>query len=715
MTPRRWLAVSALLCAAAALAAWLVLRSPEPLPRASSAAAGELGASARVGREPLAGTSAASRESVLVTAARDGVRRDANELAAARGLHRVHARIVDAEHRPLVGAVLAIDLGDAHERASSDASGEVECELDAEANASTLTFLASAPAHASLRRTRPRGADAVTELGELVLADGGVLGGRVLDEHGRPLSDARVVVEGPEIERAERPRGPLRERLRWTQGEDDAFELATDADGRFRFDGLRATHWSVWARAPGYGWSVLPSLALHAGDERLDLELVLEPLDPLRILRGRVVSPEDEPVVDAIVQVLDELGESSGYDEARTDAFGRFEAELVDREPRRIRIPSPSWEWDPIEVAGVQPGRDEHEFRFRASAWLWARVRDAAGRPVTAGRLRVLDAATGEELVRAMSDLDGKGRARLRRPPADFRLRLEAAGFEPTVRGPYALAEVAEPLEFVAEAARGIRGRVLAAGRPVAGARVTACRTFPERRLAGASAWRGRGAPFVADVARDDAHGVFTDADGRFALELGAATTDSVARLLVAEHDGHGAAYFGPQPASGFARELVLVLGERSVLAGSIALRSGARPAGWRIHASDAHGTERSVEVGDDGTYRLDDLFAGSWEVRAAPPGARLRGNGWVPRDDLRRAPDVELAGGGSARLDLVVDDAPIELVGELAIRGAELGAWELILVAPGTSHQRQRIGTDGRFRVPVEPHTEYRLTLAGL
>ncbi|MBI5431608.1 MAG: carboxypeptidase regulatory-like domain-containing protein [Planctomycetes bacterium] len=720
MTSKRLLTVSALLCVAAALSAWLLHRAPQAV-RTTAETAAELDATGRdvaasrdidKGRAP-SGTDA--RESMLFTDARTATGGDASDHAAAHSLHRVRARLVDAERRPLAGAVLAIELGDARAQAESDASGEVECALDAEVGASKLTFVASAPAHASLHRTRPRGADASTELGELALDDGGALGGRVLDEFRRPLANARVVVEGPVQDVGELSRGPIRERLRWTQGEDDAFELTTDPDGRFRIDGLRATHWSVWARAPGYGWQALPSLALHAGEEHVELELVLAPLDPTRLLRGRVRSPDGAPVGGATVQVLVDADERARHDEVRTDELGFFEAELADRVPCRVRIAPPSWEWDPIAVDGVRAGPDEHEFRFRESAWLWARVHDAAGLPVTAGRLRVLDAGTGNELTRAMSDIDAKGRARLRRPVADFSLRLDAAGFAPTVRGPYALAEVREPLDFVAEPARGVRGRVLAAGRPIEGARVTICRTFANQRLAAASAWTGHGPPFVADVARDVARSVLTGADGRFALELPTPSSNASSLLLVADHDGHGAAYFGPEPASAFERELEIALGEPSVLTGTVVLGSRARVAGWRIHASDAHGTERSTAVADDGTYRLADLFAGAWEVRAAPPGATLHGTGWSPNEGQRRAPDVELAAGSSARLDLVVDDAPIELVGELVVRGADAGAWELFLVAPGAGFRRMLIGTNGRFRVRVEPHTEYRLTLVGL
>ena len=133
------------------------------------------------------------------------------------------------------------------------------------------------------------------------LRPGVVVTGRVLDEEGEPLTEARVE------RRDERDRTasfrPFR--MRGT---------ATDAEGRYRLDGLPAGPVVLVAHAPERS-SRVRELVLEPGDNEVDFVL-----EPSPVLAGRVIDQQGQPVTGA--QVSHRSGNSGNSDES--DESGRF-------------------------------------------------------------------------------------------------------------------------------------------------------------------------------------------------------------------------------------------------------------------------------------------------------------------------------------------------------------------------------------------------------
>lgn len=146
---------------------------------------------------------------------------------------------------------------------------------------------------------------------DLRVARGGTLGGQVLDEAGAPLATASVELcmpYGP-------PYGPSAEDeggtpvwdvpTRWPATADHPYgrrTLATDANGRYRFDGLPASaSWRLVASAPGRTFDARADVALASG-ETLALTHRLAPAGTLEALapRGATVvvrrAGEERPV-----------------------------------------------------------------------------------------------------------------------------------------------------------------------------------------------------------------------------------------------------------------------------------------------------------------------------------------------------------------------------------------------------------------------------------
>lgn len=703
----RWLL--ALLAVASALAVAFWPREPLPIDVVAPAASTGNSDDREVATAPFEATQDAESGGLAAESERRAPTR-ARAIDARRAAHRVRARAVDPDQRALAGARLVLVVAGTRSAWTSDDDGLVDAALEFAPEVDSLEWTLSAPARATRRGTLAPSARTITDLGELVLVAGGALGGRVVDRRGQPLAGARIVIEPPNENAAADAarRGPSPANALFQRLGVDRFERSTDVHGEFEVDGLEATPWAVWAHAEGHEWCVESPVVLHARAERLELVLVLDDADPRRMIRGRLFAPSGEPVAGASGFAIDDVAVERTREDCTTDADGRFVVWVADDAPRRISFASPSWEWDTLEAHGVRAGGDELELVFVESQWIWCDVRDESGAKLTSGRVRVRDAATRDEDWRAMSDIDSEGRARLRRVENPFVVYVEAQGFERSEQGPFAPDALVEPLRVVAVARRGRTGRVSYAGRPVDAATVHVLEALADARAEPRN-WRGAGVPFDVDARELVEARTQSARDGRFEVHL-PSSNDGPFWLFV-EHASFGAAYAGPIVPANAHGELNVELQPYARVHGVLSLRSGRTPAGWRVHASDAHGRERACAVADDGSFDLPQLGSGEWQVRAVRAGVTLHDHGVRLFPGRTRKADVVLASGSVVRFDFVADDARRELVGRLTVDGGEPGPWSARLGAAGALGDA-RLQSTGEFRFELTTEVETDLML---
>jgi RNA polymerase sigma factor (sigma-70 family) len=171
----------------------------------------------------------------------------------------------------------------------------------------TLTLAAAIPA-----RDEPQGqAEAPNPAARLSAT------GTVVDELGRPITNARVILrEWSEFRVRGRPPAEMEELVRGAGVNDILAETSTDAAGRFRFVSIpapafpnvpeadRAYPWDIVALAPGRGLAWI-QLAREHRHTAITLKL-----GPEGIIRGRLVEPNGKPIAGAKVRVsgIDPLG-----------------------------------------------------------------------------------------------------------------------------------------------------------------------------------------------------------------------------------------------------------------------------------------------------------------------------------------------------------------------------------------------------------------------
>lgn len=155
----------------------------------------------------------------------------------------------------------------------------------------------------------------------IALRRGASVGGRVIDSSGRPVSGAQVVFEGV---------------AEWSQRADPARDgVVTGTDGEFRFQALPAGSFRLTARHEGYapGHSAIVSL-----DGKTAVEGVEIALGTGAVIRGRVVSLEDQPIAGATIRIGSDVQSvlPGGQRQLYSDEKGRFEARGLQPEPTRL-------------------------------------------------------------------------------------------------------------------------------------------------------------------------------------------------------------------------------------------------------------------------------------------------------------------------------------------------------------------------------------------
>lgn len=666
-----------------------VAETPEPAPAAARAeeAAVEDEAESRAAVEPAARGAAAEKPRVVV-----------------------RARLVDEAGAPLAGfEARAADIVD-HPAAASGADGRVTLVLDwpfrlERGNEHWVVVEVRREGWTPLHRQEAIRGPSEVELGDLVLhpaPPAGTIVGRVLDTRGAPVADARVTAVRGSASAA------LTERQRiW--GRDLPWMgvawQGTDAAGGYRLEDVRTGSVAVLATHAGHEFTVGEPLDVPEGGEVRAPDLVLEPLNPEHAIRGRVLDAEGAPVRQASLGLFENRGQRNIEPLAggRSDERGAFEVRCL---PGTYTLTAKDPDGLELIRHDVPAGTEGLELRYPPTRWVEVELRGADDAPVTGARvfLHSEDGYTwdpgGAEEVRP-------GEYRLRALTGPFLVWTQAEGYRTADAGPFDPETVKVPIVVVLERGTPVGGRVLAGGKPVAGAKVHAHRAPGWSKLV---RYTDRGLFSALDPTTGGrAPLAVLDENGAFELPLQEAGTYT----LHAEAEGRARAESAPlevtigEPVMGVELEFP----EPAALIGDVLTAEGVSPAGTIVGITRGDGHVLFQAVAEDGGFRFETLAPGPWQVLRC----RVEDQEWMrmerswPEYDRTDLPvDVELAPGATTRYDIDLrDELPCTVEGTLSLGREPASGWYAILWVKGRGSERSATDSSGRFTVHAKASGE--------
>lgn len=507
-------------------------------------------------------------------------------------------------------------------------------------------------ADANVRRSLDA-AEAI-DVGDLVLAPGGAIAGRVVRD-GSSVEGASVAA----WRRRNVGRGSGMILLSSTGP--DPRRAETDAEGRFALRGLGDGEWMLRVTADGARPASRSGLHVeNAGS----LEGVEVELRAGLVLSGIVKDTAGQPVEGAAVSLSSAritlgAGTAGGLESSTrtTDAAGRFRFEGLSSDPVNITVVRAGFAFATKLMA--MPSVDEYTIELEPTGIAWGRVRDdSSGRAldnveVTAGRGFHGRVTADVLLGAAAADFLGES------DPAGLFVVTGAISREVslsistpdhpgcTVRTPRLDEGARHELVVALERARAITGTVVdPGGRPVAGVRVAATLEVPRPQSdpIGGPPMPGVRRRMVRLGSPPEEPGVptriaerevFTGSDGTFAIERLAAGSWTV----TAADDLHAPARTTVDLAEDASATIELRLEAGGVVAGFAWVRPGVPFDGVRI-VLEATGTEKKTGVPSRRSVLAD--TAGAFEIGGLAPGEYVAR---IDESDVARAVMVMMPG----------------------------------------------------------------------
>lgn len=407
----------------------------------------------------------------------------------------IEGRVVDESGGPIAGAEVAVEVrrqpgemriefggGTSPTRNLTDERGAFRLSpIDPEERYDvTATRAGLAPGKVTVSGLEPY---RVREGVEIVLDEGRVVSGRVVDASGEGVREAIV-----ELRRVEKRGGMGMLRLMGGNAE-PAFSATSDAEGGFAIPGVAEGEYEAQARRRGFARTKTPAIRVEGPDSGHDLgEIVLERGLPVQ---GTVHDSLGQPVEGVEVSVTEGggmmfmMGGDGGgkAPDAVTDPTGWFVVEdrgegeaftlsfrrsgYVDESVKGIEVPRT----EPVDVV-LDPASDI------AGVVLSAEGEPVAGASVTLTRQQTVEMG-GNVMMTLMSEdetADAEGRFRFEdQPPGKFSLAAVASGFreEKLEHLEVEAGEDLEGVELTLPIGAVVVGQVFGPdGRPLIGARV---------------------------------------------------------------------------------------------------------------------------------------------------------------------------------------------------------------------------------------------------
>jgi hypothetical protein len=375
--------------------------------------------------------------------------RQAAEVGAALPARSILEGTIIGENAPVPGATVELlQFETVRGAATTDARGRFRLESEALSGAGLLRVRARG--FVTTERTLPRRpAGGTVMLGNLRLARGQRIEGRVVDGRGEGIPDATIRVEPYQAESD----------LLVAQGR-------SGAGGNFVVADCPPGTVLVSARAKGFGEV---GVAHSPGNP---LEILLEPGIDLHL---RLLTPSGVPVAGASVLIQPRESQRTVKREAASDAEGRAVFADLAQSEWNVRVTHEEYRTSSRPVA-VASGREEV---VECIPWpaIEGSVRAPGGKPVPEGtRVLALPASAPSDRITAFEGgqevrSDGSYRIGGLRG-GDWRVRVSAPGYAPTLSAPVRLGiegtGFAGAIELTAGAA--LRLNLARAGEPVAGA-----------------------------------------------------------------------------------------------------------------------------------------------------------------------------------------------------------------------------------------------------
>lgn len=531
----------------------------------------------------------------------------------------------------------------------SNPAGEVRLEVAIEDPEFLVQWQSSAFASGCMQAVLAPGE--TRSLGTIRLEGRADLAGFVRDASGQPVPGAKVWADGPELtpgfgspiegEINAVDRGILQRRgMSDIHGTERFGAIAvTDEHGAYLLAGMAVGKAQrVWARKEGWCYSWSEPVVLAAGERREGFDLTLAPLDKTDRIAGQIVDPDGNPVPTAELtfQLRSAgLGMSSS---AEVDDEGRFDIVLWRKVPHMLTASIPDGSLAPFSLPAVEPGSTDLVMQLGGlEDGIKLVVTDGAGLPITAYRIlvtQITDAGSFSRIQTGREHEDGK--AIVNAPAGTFEVTVTSEGYAKTVAGPFEGGIVpGNKIELTLAALPGVRGVVLAGGKPIEGASVRLYRVLEgdDRMTINGFLTRVHSGLSAQPTGSDGAFQVYPDAPGNYVL---AATMEGWGRaelepmwLSTTElSEGHRLKL--PRPGSlrvrvvredgsdpgGTLVGLNRYDGHPSTHvadAGGFVLVEGLTPGGWAVTQADA---EISPSTNSSSTWRARDGEVPEWPVQ---------------------------------------------------------------------------------------------------
>jgi RNA polymerase sigma factor (sigma-70 family) len=302
----------------------------------------------------------------------------------------VRVVVLDPNGKPLPGARVQAEIWTEQNHLDrdyeTDAAGVVQVELPETYH--TVRIYARKKTFATLlanweRKELTNGAKIPAEY-TLRMEPAVTVGGRIVDEQGKPIAGARVEVQLENRPKLANSDGRLHYVAWFSRGANAA---TTDADGRWRLDNV-----------PGHSEAELNLLISHrdylsdedwrhiqkaAGITTAILRQEAATLTMKRgvIVGGRVTNPDGKPISGALVLHGEGPFFADPMTDTSTDADGRFQLPALTPGQTTVTVIAPGWA-PQLRRLDLQPGLARQEFHMKRGKPMRLRIVDANGKPV---------------------------------------------------------------------------------------------------------------------------------------------------------------------------------------------------------------------------------------------------------------------------------------------------------------------------------------------
>lgn len=407
--------------------------APAPLEAAppSSARVDEVETATRTETSVEATEAAIKREQPRASEAAPRARAPTRELV-------IVGRVVDSERQPVEGVSVRLDwMSIADPAARTDSRGAFELRQPSRVNrvlddsGLLLGARAHAARHVDLSNLAPRpaivesGATMHIDVGELEIALGATIRGRVVRPDSTPVAGARVVRDDltvPYSMLAERRRGDGRVLgVPWPDAQ-------SAPDGTFELEGLPTGPVRLVASAQGFLATFSEIVELRAGEVRTGLELVLESLQREDYVRGVVVGPDGAPLARAVVIWA---SASNSSVRRRANELGEFEFKLETAAAGSLIALDERETEHFAHLADVQPGANV-ELRTAHLRQVPVSVRSSEGAAISEARVQVHTVVPADYSFPSPREVTS-----VRAPPVSIVVSGWAPGFAAKRLGPF--------------------------------------------------------------------------------------------------------------------------------------------------------------------------------------------------------------------------------------------------------------------------------------